>query len=112
MFISSDIRRKGTKEDCYPQGPLHRGMQPLLLVALSLRYAWASEPWRFFTATTRSWSNLSGTCPLTGFCAEAQYLIPENTEGFCRAAGGEEPPKSEGGMVRALKRAGQIVLVI
>ena len=45
---------------------LKGGMQPLLLVALSLRYAWASEPWRFFTATTRSWSNLSGTCPLTG----------------------------------------------
>jgi len=27
MFISSDSRRKGTKEDCYPQGPLDRGMQ-------------------------------------------------------------------------------------
>ena len=27
LFISSDSRRKGTKEDCYPQGPLHRGMQ-------------------------------------------------------------------------------------
>ena len=26
-FISSDIRRKKTKEDCYPQGPLQRGMQ-------------------------------------------------------------------------------------
>ena len=26
-FISSDIRRKRTKEDCYPQGPLQRGMQ-------------------------------------------------------------------------------------
>ena len=27
LFISSDSRRKRTKEDCYPQGPLHRGMQ-------------------------------------------------------------------------------------
>ena len=44
---------------------------------------------------------------LVAVCAEAQYLIPENTEGFCRAAGGEEPPKSEGGMERALKRAGK-----
>ena len=26
MFISL-AQRKGTKEDCYPQGPLHRGMQ-------------------------------------------------------------------------------------
>ena len=39
LFISSDNRRKGTKEDFYPQGPLQRGMQPLLHVALSLRYA-------------------------------------------------------------------------
>ena len=27
LFISSVSRRKRTKEDCYPQGPLHRGMQ-------------------------------------------------------------------------------------
>ena len=34
LFISSDSRRKRTKEDCYPQGPLQRGMQPLLLSLL------------------------------------------------------------------------------
>ena len=27
FFFFSDSRRKGTKEDCYPQGPLQRGMQ-------------------------------------------------------------------------------------
>ena len=40
----------------------------------------------FFTATTRSWSNLSGTCPLTGSAR----------------AKGQTAPTSEGGMVRAV----------
>ena len=39
---------------------------------------------------------------VAGLRRRAQYLIPENTEGFCRAAGGEKPPKSEGGMERAI----------
>ena len=52
LFISSDNRRKGTKEDCYPQGPLQRGMQPLLLVALSLRYARTVKGPAYFFATS------------------------------------------------------------
>ena len=33
-------------------------------------------------------------------------LIPENTEGSCRAAGGEQPPKSEGGLEASLGERG------
>ena len=36
LFIFSHAREKGTKRVRYPQGPLHRGMQPLLL---SLRHS-------------------------------------------------------------------------
>ena len=36
-----------------PLAILARGLQPLLLVALSLRYAWASEPWRAFLLRLR-----------------------------------------------------------
>ena len=57
-----------------------RGQVPAISVLPGDRY--------LADATMRSWLL---------FCANAQYLIPENTEGFCRAAGGEEPPKSEGG---------------
>ena len=41
LFISSDSRRKGTKEDCYPK-PLHRGLidfgqkPPFIKVLVSL----------------------------------------------------------------------------
>ena len=55
MFISSDNRRKGTKEDCYPQGPLQRGMQPLLLVALSLRYARTIKGPAYFFCCDYAW---------------------------------------------------------
>ena len=40
--------RWGLKPLPKPLAILARGLQPLLLVALSLRYAWASEPWLFF----------------------------------------------------------------
>ena len=69
LFISSDNRRKGTKEDCYPQGPLQRGMQPLLHVALSLRYARTIKGPACFFCCDYAWLVaffLSGDRSLTG----------------------------------------------
>ena len=34
-------------------------------------------------------------CGLNLFCA-SKYLIPEKTDGVCRAAGGEQPTKERG----------------
>ncbi len=67
MFISSDSRRKRTKEDCYPKAP-SKGMQPLLLSLFhscaptvasgkaERRYAQTIKGLACFFATMRSWS--------------------------------------------------------
>ncbi len=64
-------KRKELKESItHPRPSLKGGMQPLLLVALSLRYARTiKDPASIF------------------ICANAQYLIPENTRGTARGWG-------------------------
>ena len=50
------LHKKDLKPLPKPLAILARGLQPLLLVALSLRYAWASEPWRdCFIGALRFW---------------------------------------------------------
>ena len=56
-------------------------MQPLLPVALSLRYA----------------RGIKAPALESIFAAMPQLNYERHTEWFCRAAGGEKPPKSEGG---------------
>ena len=56
LFISSDSRRKRTKEDCYPQGPLHRGMQPLRLSLLHLGKLGPSKVPLVFIDYAKRWS--------------------------------------------------------
>ena len=64
--------RWGLKPLSKPLAILARGLQPLLLVALSFRYARGIIAPACFSSTMRCWSNLSGTCPLTGYRRDAR----------------------------------------